>query len=246
MPIWLRLVWRQEEGAYKWVSVSSSICYGSFGESIAEHAELGIEPVAYGFAGREWDSEAQLYYNRARMFNPETGRFLTQDPSGRDGPSFYRALRNNPLRYTDAKGLYPDGSKCWDNYSNTVTSDPVAAAGACLIGATGVGIICRIAAGDPTGLKGCVALASGTEWAVCGSLGLIAITQDSPSPSNGPVYGPPSPGTNGSQTYGPPSPATGGDQASGPSSTGTSGDQTYGPPSPDTGGDQSNAPAVNP
>jgi len=32
------------------------------------------------FTGKQWDEDAQLYYFNARRYDPETGRFITEDP----------------------------------------------------------------------------------------------------------------------------------------------------------------------
>jgi RHS repeat-associated protein len=37
---------------------------------------------AFAFAGREWDDEAGLYYNRARYYDPLTARFLGDSRTG--------------------------------------------------------------------------------------------------------------------------------------------------------------------
>jgi RHS repeat-associated protein len=42
-------------------------------------SEVARNPYAY--AGREKD-ESSLYYCRTRYYNPEIGRFLTEDPMG--------------------------------------------------------------------------------------------------------------------------------------------------------------------
>ncbi len=39
----------------------------------------------YAFAGREWDGDAELYYNRARWYDADTGRFISEDPLGFEG-----------------------------------------------------------------------------------------------------------------------------------------------------------------
>lgn len=42
----------------------------------------------------------------ARYYDPETGRFISPDPSGyQDGPNLYAYVGNNPLNYTDPWGL---------------------------------------------------------------------------------------------------------------------------------------------
>ncbi len=82
---------------------------GAFGET---HRDLGLgktsKPVMYGFAGRELD-ESGNYYNRARMYSPGTGRFLSQDPIGfGDGDNnYYRYVKGNPLGATDPSGTDP-------------------------------------------------------------------------------------------------------------------------------------------
>jgi RHS repeat-associated protein len=62
------------------------------------------------YTGRERDRDAGLYYYRARYYDPETGRFLTEDPKGFDaGANFYAYVNNNPLSVNDPMGLEPYG-----------------------------------------------------------------------------------------------------------------------------------------
>jgi len=60
------------------------------------------------FAGREYDSELALYFNRARFYDPSSGRFISKDPiwpsSGING---YIYGANNPMLYKDSSGLAP-------------------------------------------------------------------------------------------------------------------------------------------
>ncbi|MDB4884655.1 MAG: RhsA [Gemmatimonadetes bacterium] len=66
------------------------------------------EPVGqpFHFAGRELDPESQLYYNRARYYDPSLGRFISEDPIGlAGGVNPYVYARNNPVDYTDPSGL---------------------------------------------------------------------------------------------------------------------------------------------
>jgi RHS repeat-associated protein len=77
--------------------------YSVYGEVAASDAN---NPNPYMFAGRRYDIEIGLYYNRARYYNPYTGRFLQTDPVGYDaGINMYRYCQNNPLTFTDADGL---------------------------------------------------------------------------------------------------------------------------------------------
>ncbi|MCK4365664.1 MAG: hypothetical protein KAW45_06410 [Thermoplasmatales archaeon] len=59
----------------------------------------------YMFTGRRLDPETGLYYYRARMYNPETGRFMSKDPLGMvDGPNMYSYVSNNPTTFIDPYG----------------------------------------------------------------------------------------------------------------------------------------------
>jgi RHS repeat-associated protein len=59
------------------------------------------------FAGRRFDIEIGLYYNRARYYNPFTGRFLQADPIGYEaGLNLYAYCGNNSLNRVDPSGLW--------------------------------------------------------------------------------------------------------------------------------------------
>ena len=58
-----------------------------------------------GFHGLEHDPETGLVYVRNRHFDPELGRFISQDPLGYiDGPSLYQFALNNPVNFADPTG----------------------------------------------------------------------------------------------------------------------------------------------
>ncbi|MBI9102520.1 MAG: RHS repeat-associated core domain-containing protein [Spirochaetales bacterium] len=60
------------------------------------------------YTGKDLDEDSGLYYFNARWYDPETGRFITEDPA-RDGVSWYVYCGNNPLGFVDPTGLesYP-------------------------------------------------------------------------------------------------------------------------------------------
>ncbi|MFJ6784754.1 RHS repeat-associated core domain-containing protein [Streptomyces yangpuensis] len=61
----------------------------------------------YTFTGREDDGTGLLYY-RNRYYDPQTGRFISQDPIGyRGGANLYQYALSNPTTYTDPTGNNP-------------------------------------------------------------------------------------------------------------------------------------------
>jgi len=76
--------------------------YSVYGQVAVEDIN---HPNPYMFAGRRFDIEIGLYYNRARYYNPFTGRFLQTDPIGyTDGMNMYTYCKNNPLNCLDPLG----------------------------------------------------------------------------------------------------------------------------------------------
>ena len=61
----------------------------------------------YTFTGRESDGTGLLYY-RNRYYDPETGRFISQDPIGHaGGTNLYQYALSSPTTYTDPSGNSP-------------------------------------------------------------------------------------------------------------------------------------------
>ncbi len=78
------------------------------------------------YTGREYDAELKLYYNRARYYSPDLGRFISRDPIDvNDDVNLYAYVGNNGVMYVDRNGLskiliiwftgYPGPSAEFDN-----------------------------------------------------------------------------------------------------------------------------------
>ncbi|MFH7826931.1 RHS element core protein [Kluyvera chengduensis] len=57
--------------------------------------------------GQQWDEETGLCYNRHRYYNPQLGRYITQDPIGLEGGWNPYAYPLNPITEIDPQGLNP-------------------------------------------------------------------------------------------------------------------------------------------
>jgi RHS repeat-associated protein len=81
------------------------------GEELTFEGSLKPVDQPYYFTGREWDSGAEVYYYRARYYDPNNGRFLSHDPIGLEAgdTNFYRYVNNNPIGLVDPMGLWTAG-----------------------------------------------------------------------------------------------------------------------------------------
>ncbi|WP_334040651.1 RHS repeat-associated core domain-containing protein [Burkholderia ambifaria] len=66
-------------------------------------------PQNLRFQGEYLDRETGLHYNLFRYYDPDTGRFVTQDPIGLAGGMNLYQYAPNPIRWIDPLGLSPLG-----------------------------------------------------------------------------------------------------------------------------------------
>ncbi len=99
------------------------ITYDAYGNS------AGSTRTRYGFTGRERDLLTGLLYYRARFYDPQLGRFISEDPIGlAGGINSFAYVGNNPVLYRDPSGLCPqdtgqglnpvEGEKRWNDCMN--------------------------------------------------------------------------------------------------------------------------------
>jgi RHS repeat-associated protein len=64
-----------------------------------------------------WDADVQLYFARARWYDPRIGRFLTEDPLGTQaGLNLYAFGGNDPIGQADPSGLDHQAGPCPEGY----------------------------------------------------------------------------------------------------------------------------------
>ena len=96
-------------------SIVESYFYDAYGNvTIRNGGGNVIGTSAYGnrflFQGREYDYTTQLYHFRARWYDPETGRWLSNDPIGISGGlNLYAFCSNDPVNFVDPSGEFWDG-----------------------------------------------------------------------------------------------------------------------------------------
>lgn len=91
-------------------TVAQTYRYSAFGEITASSGSVD-QPLRFG--AREFDETTGLYYNRARWYDAETGRFLVEDPvRPAEIMNPYAYAANDPVNAHDPHGdrvTYPTG-----------------------------------------------------------------------------------------------------------------------------------------
>jgi RHS repeat-associated protein len=98
-------------------AIANTYTYDSFGNTTNSTASVSNY---FRYTAREFDTETNLYYYRARYYDPNVGRFLSEDP-GRfpGGINFYTYVENDPIGLVDPFGFCP-----WQVHSRPLKGVP--------------------------------------------------------------------------------------------------------------------------
>jgi RHS repeat-associated protein len=80
------------------------ISYSAYGQ-IAHESNASYNP-GIGYTGQFWDAAAGMYYCQARWYDPSTGRYMSEDPTGFSAgdANLYRYVFNDPTNLVDPTG----------------------------------------------------------------------------------------------------------------------------------------------
>ncbi len=96
-------------------TVLDHIAYDAYGQILSQsNASAGDR---FGYAGMQTDATTGLYFDQARWYDPQSGRFIGVDPTGfaAEDTDLYRYVGNRPTNATDPSGhqeitwIFPDG-----------------------------------------------------------------------------------------------------------------------------------------
>jgi RHS repeat-associated protein len=106
-------------------SIASRASHKAWGRAQPERCEGGIhQPLRY--QGQYCDEETGLHYNRHRYYDPDIGRFLTQDPIGLSGGINLYLYAPNPRGWIDPLGLINLNlaGPLYQQWASTFTQNP--------------------------------------------------------------------------------------------------------------------------
>ena len=113
----------------------NSYVYDSFGNL---SASTGTITNPFQYTAREFDSETGLYYYRARYYDPNVGRFRSEDPMRfMAGINFYAYVFNSSINFIDPWGwtctcTYQQSTgaiRCLDNATGNIVAEGFGYAG---------------------------------------------------------------------------------------------------------------------
>ena len=88
-------------------TVVSTVDYDAYG-NIINGSQTGASYLGrYTYDSYAWDDATKYYDNNARVYDPSSGRWLSQDPLGFDAgdSNLYRYVKNSPVDGSDRSGM---------------------------------------------------------------------------------------------------------------------------------------------
>jgi RHS repeat-associated protein len=79
-------------------------------QGMAADSSVFTDAQPLRFQGQYYDSETGLHYNRFRYYDPDTGRFVSQNPIGLQGGNNLYQYAANPSGWIDPLGLQAKSS----------------------------------------------------------------------------------------------------------------------------------------
>ena len=81
--------------------------------AVRQGATTGVPSQRYcANLGHQQDDESGLIYMRARYYEPESGGFISEDPS-MEGPNWFAYANSNPVMTADQTGFSPTSTWVW-------------------------------------------------------------------------------------------------------------------------------------
>jgi RHS repeat-associated protein len=88
------------------------LCFGPVTNSIDNVSITPLNTENGEFTGKKFEPDTGLVYFGGRVSDPETGRFMSQDPA-KQGLNYYTYCGNNPLGNIDPDGRYYEVTASW-------------------------------------------------------------------------------------------------------------------------------------